>query len=244
MKKVALSCLSALLLAGAASTATAQTPRSAPDGSPGVQGTVHADGSRFGVGTITFDNNVPFERDGQVDGLIGNQFDPAGTHSISSVSFKVAGNYVTGGSTGSIVMTLWDVNAASVQLLQRQNITNAPGIPFGGTGLITNVTVSVPLTAAVMNHTGAFIGGLRNTAYAACGGSTALNSTCDGVALTEGATDPGQGFNAVRVPFTSGAFIPSLTTFGSAGTAIPNRNAIFRATGDNLPVELMSFEVQ
>ena len=39
-------------------------------------------------------------------------------------------------------------------------------------------------------------------------------------------------------------FTPVITTVPGAGTVIPTTNAIFRATGDNLPVELMNFDVR
>ncbi len=226
----------------------APAPRTAPEGTPGVTAAIKqippGESNRV-VGTIQYDNDVPFSRDGQDDGLIGNRFvPPAGPHSIATVSFRVAGNYVATGTTGSIVATVWDVNTGTAMVLSRVNVTNAPGIPLFGTGTITDVVVVAPLGAAVTGHTGDFIGGLRNTGYAACAGNVALNTTCDGVALTAGTVDPGSGFNAVRLPFTSGNFVPTIQTFGSSGAAIASTNAIFRVTGDNLPVELMTFSVE
>jgi hypothetical protein len=220
--------------------------RTAPEGTPGGPATViKADpGTQVrAVGTIQYDNDVPFSRDGQGDGLVGNRFVPSmAPHSVATVSFRVGGNY--GAAAGSIVMTVWDVNPPSANVLHRFNITNAPFLPYGATGTITDQVVVHALTAPIAAHSGSFIAGLRQSAYAACAGSTAINSTCDGVALTQGSTNPGSGFNAVRLPFTSGSFVPTLTAFAGTGTAIANTNAIFRVTGDNLPVELMTFGIE
>ncbi len=258
MRTMALALTAGSLLAAVVTPSFAQqgAQRTAPADANRVQSTLHeAAGPGVnahgvnpltrGVGTIMFDNNVPFQRDGQDDGLIGNRFSPPGTHSINSVSFRVAGNYISAGTTGSVVVTVWGVDggAGTAQVLQRQIVNGVPGLPFGGTGTITNMTVQAPLTAPVVGQTGSFIAGVRNTFYDGCGGNTALNSTCDGVALTEGTADPGLGFNAARLLFT-GPFNPtSVTQVSSTGVDIANRNAIFRATGDNLPVELMQFEI-
>ena len=246
--KRALALLASLTIASSL-PAAAQTSEGSRVGDANAAGRVEATllegrGPR-GTGTITLDNDVPFARDGQDDGMIGNRFAPGGTYSIASVSFRVAGNYISAGTQGSVVMSLWAPNttAGDAQLLRRQVVTNAPGLPFGVAGTITDVTVVAPLTSAVTGNSGSFIGGIRNTFYDGCGGNTALNSTCDGVALTEGTSDPGSGFNAVRLLFT-GPFSPAVTTVGTTGLAIANQNAIFRATGDNLPVELMQFEIE
>ncbi|MDA8021263.1 MAG: hypothetical protein MPN21_27835, partial [Thermoanaerobaculia bacterium] len=68
---------SVLLLSLLASLATAEpAARKAPEGSTGVPATVKpASGVAVAaIGTITYDNNVPFQRDGQVNGMVGNRF--------------------------------------------------------------------------------------------------------------------------------------------------------------------------
>lgn len=198
-----------------------------------------------GTGTLTYDNNTPFSRNGTDGGTVGNVFnDATDPHGVATATFRMAGNYAQSATTGSIVMSIWDVEPASFMLLARQNITNAPAIPYGGSNNITMFTVTVPLAAPVVAHNGAFVGGLRNTDYDACAGNVALNSTCDGVALTMGGVDPGMGFHGFRVPFNSAAFLPTVTTVPGTGQALGTVNAIFRVTGDNLPVELMSFGVE
>jgi hypothetical protein len=198
----------------------------------------------LGVGTINYDNNVPFSRRGTDGGTVGNNFDTAvDPHGVASASFRIAGNYASGPS-GQMVMTFWDVNAGSFMVLHRELLSGLPYIPFGGTNTVTMFTVMAPLSAAIAGHSGAFVGGLRNTDYDPCAGNVALNTTCDGVALTMGGVDPGMGFHAFRVPFNSGSFVPTIMTVAGAGTAIGTQNAIFRVTGDNLPVELMNFGVE
>ncbi|MEM1181270.1 MAG: hypothetical protein AAGM22_23210 [Acidobacteriota bacterium] len=180
------------------------------------------------AGTIQYDNNVPFNRDGGLGGLIGNRFvagvqDP---HTFASASFRMANVY--GGSAGLLIL---DVNTGAGTATTFEAVT-VTGLSAGTAN--TNV---VPLAGGT--HSGQFIGGLIQTSYAACSGLTDLNSglTCEGVALTQGSLtggpgDPGQGFNAVRI-----------NTLSSTGIDIANQNAIFRVTGSNLPVELMSFAI-
>ena len=201
------------------------------------------------VGTLTYDNNVPFSRHGSDNGTVGNLFNAGflDPHSIANVSFRLAGNYGSPSLGGSMYMTIWDQNPGSFMLLHRVNVA---GLPFlttmggGGGGTITMFTAMAPLAPPIVGHNGAFVGGLHQTFFNACAGNVALNTTCDGVALTMGGVDPGMGFHAIRVPFATEMFTPVITTVPGAGTVIPTTNAIFRATGDNLPVELMNFDVR
>jgi hypothetical protein len=190
-----------------------------------------------GAGTQTFDNNTPFRRDGTDGGTVGNRFEINDTnppHSIATVTFAAAGNYAT-----SMVMTVWDVNPASVMVLARNLVSGIPQTPMA-TGRF-----SAMLTAPVVGHSGVFIAGLRNSDYTPCAGNQALQSTCDGVALTQGAgAGGGPEFRAARVNFTSAAFVPTIETVATVGANIAGVNAIFRVTGDNLPVELMQFGVE
>jgi len=199
---------------------------------PRVQGKVAGTNQRV-VGTLQFDNDTPFSRDGTDGGTVGNRFAPAVPHSIATVSFAVAGNYLT-----SMVMTVWDVNPASVQVLARQLVTGIPQSP-AATGRF-----SAALAPPIAAHTGSFIAGMRNTDYAPCAGNAGLATTCDGVALTEGANPaPPVAGRGARVNFTSPVFVPTVNTVASTGQSLGGVNAIFRVTGDNLPVELMRFDV-
>lgn len=227
-----------LTLAGVAIAGDNSTRKAPPNpGVPTVAATPLGPGGLLGGGTATFDNDTPFRRDGTDGGTVGNRFevnDPNPPHSIATVSFAAAGNFST-----SMVMTVWDVNPGSAMVLARQLVT---GIPQGP---MTDGRFSAMLAAPIVGHNGSFIAGLRNTDYTPCIGNQALASTCDGVALTQGAAGGGgPQFRAARINFTSGAFVPTIQMVNSTGADIAGINAIFRVTGDNLPVELMHFEVE
>lgn len=219
--------------------------RKAPEGAVSVTATVTPtiDGVVGPVaGTITYDNNVPFQRDPQVSGTVGNRFVP-GTdpHTLTTVTFRVAGNY-----GASVVASVWQPGAGTANLLRRWIVN---GVPSGGTATGATVMASVATiggaTSPITAHSGSFIAGIRNTAYTglACAPpSTSLNTTCDGVAMTQGTSTIGNGLNGVRVQFTDGAFPPTVSSVPSSGVNV-NQNAILRATGNNLPVELMNFSI-
>lgn len=209
--------------------------RKAPAGATVAR--VHANvvpsGSTRAVGTQQFDNDVPFRRDGTDGGTVGNRFHSnTPPYSIATVSFAAAGNFAT-----SMVMTVWQVNPANVTVKARSlvsGIAQSPG---------TMLRFSAALAAPIVGQTLPVIAGLRNTDYDPCAGGQALASTCDGVALTQGVA-PAVVFRGRRVNFNSGSFVPTINTVASTGTALPGPiNAIFRVTGDNLPVELTSFSV-
>jgi hypothetical protein len=177
-----------------------------------------------GVGTLQYDNDTPFSRDGLGVG-VGNRFnlgvqDP---HSVATVSFRRGG---AAGTTAAVAII--QVPLTTTQFLGSGQLT---GLPPSTNGSMVWV---LPLQNPVVGHNGPFIAGLLNDYAGACAGNTMLGAPCDGVALTQGNVDPGMGFHAVRV----------LPVFGTLGQNIPNRNAIFRVTGNNLPVELMNLRVE
>lgn len=211
--------------------------RNAADTSSAVKATVRSESIIRGPGTQSFDNDTPVSRDGTDGGTVGNLFfnsNPTVNVTVSQVEFALAGNYST-----SVVMTIWDVNTGSAVVAARQLVNGATQPPA------TTARFTAAVTAAPM-LTGPFVAGIRNTDYGACVGNTGLASTCDGVALTAGASPapavPGRG---QRINFTSANFVPTINTVATSGQALPgNVNAIFRVTGTNLPVELMRMEVE
>lgn len=248
VRKTCIVAIAVLVVVGATIT-FADTPDRKGAPGQGIDATARpaADGVIRAIGTITYDNNVPFQRDGQVDGMVGNNFNGlANPHTLTSVSFRVGGNY-----GGSVVMSVWEPGTGTASLLRRWL---ALGVPSGS--VATASTVSVPVAnrtvslstvvSPITNHSASLLIGVRNTHYTGlqCAPpSTFLNSTCDGVALTQGTSTIGFGLHGVRLPFASGGvFFPTITSFGGSGTAIP-QNAIMRATGENLPVELMNFTI-
>jgi hypothetical protein len=182
------------------------------------------------VGTLRYDNDIPFSRDGAVGVPVGNRFDNGvqDPHSIQKVTFRAAGCFQT--PYPSFRLSIFDVNPTPM--------TNMNIAMFSGGGMCTGGTAggvlrTAMLPAPIIGHVGPFIGALFNTAFAACLNNTMVNTTCEGVAISMGVVDPGMGFHAISV-------VNTMQTAQNLGT----RNAIFRVTGDNLPVELMGFGVK
>ncbi len=185
------------------------------------------------VGTIQYDNDTPFRRLTNTSDVVGNRFAGlADPHSIASVSFRLAQNY-----GDSVNMSIWEPNTGQVTRLRQTLIT---GIPQTN---VTGVVFSHALATPITGHGGSFIAGIHNTAFTGygCPSNSALNGTCDGVALTEGAT--GAPFHGVYINLTGNYFTPPTTQVASTGQNLA-ANAIFRVTGDNLPVELMGFTAE
>jgi len=179
------------------------------------------------VGTINYDNNIPFSREGTLAVPIGNKFDNGflDPHSINMVSFRLAGCFQTPYPQQRV--TIFDVNAGTVM-----NLAQFSGGGPCSSGTSGAVLRTAMLPAPIVGHVGPFIGAVFNTNFGGCAGNTGIGTTCEGAALSVGGVDPGMGFHAIRVG-------GSMSTAQNLGT----RNAIFRSTGDNLPVELMNFGV-
>jgi len=221
--------------------ANAEGPSARTSESPGSPAGVHAEAvgtHTRAIGTIQYDNDTPFRRLPNTDDLVGNRFTGmADPHSIASVSFRLAQNYGT-----DLYMSIWEPNTAQATRLRQIHITGAPQ------STVTGVVVSHALTNPVTGHGGSFIAGIHNTFYTGlgCPSNSNLNGTCDGVALTEGIPDFGEGqttFHGAYINLAGGLFAPPTTQVSSTGQNL-NSNAIFRVTGDNLPVELMSFSAE
>lgn len=236
-----------VVIGGASQVGAQENPQRKASAGSGVKAVVTpaVAGIPDGVGTITYDNNTPFQRDTQVDGTVGNRFNMLqNPHGVTTLTFRLAGNY-----GGSVVGSIWDPGAGTAMLLRRFLVT---GVPTGtaSTGstimaMVGNRVGTTTMISPITGHSGAFIAAIRNTAYTglACAPpASALNSTCDGVALSQGTATVGEGVHGARIAFTSTAFVPVVTAVGTAGVDFP-QNAILRATGDNLPVELMSFAI-
>jgi hypothetical protein len=182
-----------------------------------------------GVGTLGYDNDIPASRNGGVNIPVGNNFnlgfsDP---HSIAAVSFRLAACFTTPYVGARAFVHDIDPTLMTAMQLAAFSAGAGPGVSCNGGAVYTGM---VP--APIVGHNGPFFGGILNTPFSPCAGNTAVGGTCEGVALSAGGVDPGMGFHAVVVN-------------GAMYTAIaPARNAIFRATGDNLPVELMGLSVE
>lgn len=181
------------------------------------------------VGTLGYDNDTPASRFGALGIPVGNAFnngflDP---HSIQAVSFRLAGCFTTPYVGAVAFIQDLDPTAMTAMGLATFSANAGPGVSCSGAAVYTGM-----LPAPVVAHNGPFFGGILNTPFGGCSGATGVGGTCEGVALSAGGADPGMGFHAAVVQ-------------GGMYTAIaPVKNAIFRATGDNLPVELMGLSVE
>jgi hypothetical protein len=181
------------------------------------------------VGTLGYDNDVPNSRFGALTVPVGNNFNTgfADPHSIAQVSFRLAGCFTTPYVGAQAIVADINPTAMTVMNLAQFSAGAGGGVGCNGASVYTGM-LPTPAVAQV----GPFFGGILNSPFGGCSGNTAVGSTCDGVALSAGTVDPGMGFHGVVVN-------------GGMYTAIaPTKNAIFRATGDNLPVELMGLSVQ
>lgn len=215
----------------AAQRAPKRTPKHAPGTLPQKGAVIKAKpGTRIPnvVGTLNYDNDIPASRFGALAVPVGNNFnvgflDP---HSIAQVSFRLAGCFTT--PYIGVLAFVQDINttAMTVMGLATFSAGAGPGVNCAGASVYTGM-----LPTPVVGHVGPFFGGILNTPFSGCSGNTGVGGTCDGVALSAG-IDQGQGFHAVVVN-------------GGMYTAIaPAKNAIMRATGDNLPVELMGLSLE
>jgi hypothetical protein len=216
----------------AAQRAPKRTPRHAPGTLPQKGGVIKAKpGSRAtnAIGTLQYDNDIPASRFGALAVPVGNNFNTGfmDPHGISVVSFRLAGCFTTP-YVGAVAF-VQDINpsAMTVMGLATFSANAGPGASCNGGAVYTGA-----LPAPVVSHSGPFFAGILNTPFGGCSGATGVGGTCEGVALSAGTMDPGMGFHGVVVN-------------GGMYTAIaPVKNAIMRATGDNLPVELMGLSVQ
>ena len=186
--------------------------------------------SPHGAVTLQYDNDIPFSRDGQLGVPVGNRFDNGvfDPHSIQKVTFRAAGCFVT--PYTFFRLTVFDVNPTAMTVMALANFSGGGSCSSGtSAGLLRTAMLPAP----IVGHNGPFIGALFNTLYPGCAGMTGIGGTCEGVALSMGGVDPGMGFHAIRVS-------NSMVTAQNLGT----KNAIYRATGDNLPVELMNFGIK
>ncbi|MEM9557089.1 MAG: hypothetical protein AAGC60_22720 [Acidobacteriota bacterium] len=199
-----------------------------------------SDPSRATMGTITYDAGVfdalPTQPAGITDILsFGNQFDtqnggiiPAPTVTVTQIAAWPA--LVDGSSTasGSAFFTIFGpvntagTNAAPINSTNQPNIQPQAWNTFSQLGVVSPATGTGTAASFLIGIFGAASGGPGTD----CDGDCAAFDTGDTVAM--------QGFHAMRIDDFSG---------GDFGT-IANANALIRAIGNVVPVELMNFSVE
>jgi len=170
------------------------------------------------VGTVQYDNGVGHVFRDDWGGVVGNNFNSGfgNPHTISVVTFQMNGTFAT---------TPVRVYGAPVG-------TAAPvlaGTTFAGLPMGVPVTWNLP---DIVGHNGQFLGGVKQS-----GSFSTIDSTFTGVDVD--ITAGPLGFHGMNINLGGSGFNPAATV--APGNSF---NTIFRATGNNLPVELMNFDVQ
>lgn len=194
--------------------------------------------SRATMGTITYDTGVfdalPSQPAGITDILsYGNRFNtqnggiiPAPTVTVTQIAVWPA--LINGSTTGSgmAFMTIFGpLNTAGTNAMPILSV-NQPNIQAQAWNTVAQLGTVSPATG-----TGTAASFLIGVFGAANGAGTPCASDC--VGLDIGGTVNGQGFHAMHIDDFNG---------GDFGT-IANANALLRAIGNVVPVELMSFTV-
>jgi hypothetical protein len=169
------------------------------------------------IGTVAYDTGVGHSSRDDWGSVVGNRFNTGfgNPHTISVVTFQMNGTFAT---------TPVRVYGAPVG-------TVAPvlaGTTFAGLPQGVLVTWNLP---DIAGHVGTFLGGVEQS-----GSFSTIDSTFTGVDVD--INNGGQGFHGMNINLGGSGFNPAATV-----TGVPF-NTIFRATGNNLPVELMNFDVQ
>lgn len=150
--------------------------------------------------------------------IVGNQFNTgfANPHSITTVTIQF------GGTFNGHTVAVFGAPVGSVA-------------PLLSTVLVSTPTLGVPVPVAVgplTNLSGTFLVGINQS-----GTTTTANTTFEHVAIDT--VSAGFGFHGMSITTGFGGFNPSPAAPPQGGPF----NAIVRATGNNLPVELMEFGV-
>ncbi|MCG8461433.1 MAG: hypothetical protein MI919_34560 [Holophagales bacterium] len=192
-------------------------------------------------GTVIYDTGVfdtiPTQPAGITDILsYGNQFNshngnPIPAPSVTVTQIAVWPALVNGSTTasGSAFMTVFGpVNTAGTNASPILSV-NHPGIVPQTWNTVAHLGTVSPATG-----TGTAASFLIGMFGGASGAGTPCNSDCVGLDTGIGSTVNGQGFHGMRVDDFGG---------GDFGT-IASANALLRAIGNVVPVELMSFSIE
>jgi hypothetical protein len=171
------------------------------------------------VGTVQYDTGTPhFLRDNW-GGVVGNNFNTGfgNPHTISVATFSMNGTFA--------FTPVRIYNAPSGTFAPVLAGTTFAGLPIG-------TLVQWDINPNIAGHNGQFLGGVQQS-----GSFSTIDSTFVGVQVDIN-NDGVHGFHAMNINLSGSGFNPNATVGGA------QFNTIFRATGENLPVELMGFDVQ
>jgi hypothetical protein len=171
-----------------------------------------------GIGTVQYDTGVRAPFRDNFGSVVGNNFNTGfgNPHTISVATFSMNGTFA------NTPVRIYGAPAGTV----------APVLAsFFFSGLPINQLVTWDINPNIVGHNGQFLGGVEQS-----GSFSSINSTFVGVNID--VNNGGQGFHGMNINLSGNGFNPNATASGQPF------NTIFRATGNNLPVELMGFDVQ
>jgi hypothetical protein len=164
--------------------------------------------------TLQYDTGVAHSSRDNSSDVVGNQFN-VGFQNPHTITVVT---FQPAGTFGSIAMRVYDGPVGTV----------APVIA-SGTFPGPSFTWNLP---DIFAHNGSFLIGMLQS-----GSSTVPSPTVAAIAVD--VNNGGFGFHGMNIKLAGSGFAPNATV----APGVPY-NAILRATGPNLPVELMDFEVQ
>ena len=170
---------------------------------------------RVPLGTVQYDTGTPFTFPDDTNDVVGNQFNTGfGNPHNISVVF-----WSQAGSFGFVPIRVYGAPVGTVA-------------PVLASTTFLGSTFTWTLQPPIVNHSGSFLVGLNQS------GSSTMPPSSFVAAVGVDINNGGQGFHGMNIKLNGTGFIPNATVAG-----IPY-NAILRVSGLNLPVELMSFDVQ
>ena len=170
------------------------------------------------IGTVQYDTGTQHAFRDNTNAVAGNQFNTGfgNPHTISVITFQQAGAFFT------TPVRVYGAPSGTVAPVLASTTFSA--LPVGQL-----VQWDLP---NITGHNGAFLAGESQS-----GSSDTVSTTF--VALAVDINNNGHGFHGMNINLGGSGFQPNATVF----PGVPY-NGIMRATGENLPVELMNFDVQ
>ena len=164
--------------------------------------------------TLQYDTGTPHAFRDNSSDVVGNQFN-VGFGNPHSITVVT---FQPAGTFGSIAMRFYDGPVGTVAAVLGSGTFPGPATTWDLQNII--------------GHNGSFLIGMAQS-----GSSTVPSTTVAAIAVD--VNNGGFGFHGMRIKLNGTGFHPNATVF----PGLPY-NAILRATGFNLPVELMNFDVQ
>ncbi len=173
-----------------------------------------ARGPKGGIGKVQYDTGVVHGFRDNSNQVVGNRFN-TGFNNPHTISLVTCQPL---GTFGSIAMRVYDAPVGTVASVLASTTFPGPSCMWD----LPNI----------VNHNASFLVGMLQS-----GSSNTISTTVAAIAVD--VNNGGQGFHGMTIGINGSGFNPNPTVFPGQPY-----NAILRVSGFNLPVELMSFDVQ